>query len=125
MIKNLFFFNLSPFPLTVFTENQSLYFEYFTMLSSPSVWLCIILCLIAAIIPDVCLRVIENIKETRSFDKLKDSINETTRVKTRTNESSLFKIRKMSSSLTRDHSLNSLKRENKIVSHQVTGLKSF
>jgi hypothetical protein len=124
MIKT-YFFNLSPFPLTVFTENQSLYFEYFTMLSSPSVWLCIILCLIAAIIPDVCLRVIENIKETRSFDKLKDSINETIRVKTRTNESSLFKIRKMSSSLTRDHSLNSFKRENKIVSHQVTGLKSF
>ena len=124
MIKT-YFFNLSPFPLTVFTEHQSLYFEYFTMLSSPSVWLCIILCLIAAIIPDVCLRVIENIKETRSFDKLKDSINETIRVKTRTNESSLFKIRKMSSSLTRDHSLNSFKRENKIVSHQVTGLKSF
>jgi hypothetical protein len=94
------------------------------MLSSPSVWLCIVLCIIAAIIPDICLRVIENIKETRSFDKLKELCNETTRVNTNSNKS-LFKIRKMSSSLTQDHSLNSFKRENKILSHQVTGLKSF
>lgn len=53
-----------------FTENQSLYWIYYTLLSSLSVWLCIVGCLVAAIIPDVLLKAIDNLKYAEKIKKL-------------------------------------------------------
>jgi hypothetical protein len=49
------------------------------MLSSSSVWFCIILTVTAAIIPDIAQVAIENVRETLSFNKLKDICNEAAR----------------------------------------------
>lgn len=88
------------------------------MLSSSSVWFCIILTVTAAIIPDIVQVVIENIRETLSFNKLKDLCNEAARPVSEIFDDSLHKsdihLKERLASLSDLHnSSRFLKRKNK------------
>lgn len=63
-----------PSPITTFTEDQALYFAFYTLFSSGSVWFSIFLAIVTATIPDFLIIVIENLKETELFKKLKHDI---------------------------------------------------
>lgn len=52
-----------PFPFTLFTENQALYFGIFMLFSSGSIWFTIILSSIMSILPDLVLIIFENLVE--------------------------------------------------------------
>lgn len=52
-----------PTFLTSITDSQSLYWVYFELLSSASVWLCIILTVVTALIPDLVMKAIENMQD--------------------------------------------------------------
>jgi hypothetical protein len=56
--------------MTIFTEQQSIYFSYFVLLSSASVWFFILLGLVVAMTPDIIIRVLENLFEEISLRKL-------------------------------------------------------
>lgn len=56
--------------MTLFTEDQALYFGIFTLFSSGSIWFTIFLSSILAILPDLVLLIIENIVEKVQVDKL-------------------------------------------------------
>ena len=76
----LFFYNLwkniRPYPLTVFTEDQTLYFSYLTLLSSPTMWLLIFLSIVTSLIPDFAFKLIENMNEAKKIAKLQKQQNE-------------------------------------------------
>lgn len=50
------------------TEDQSLYFAFFDLLSQPSVWFCIVVSVIAALLPDIIVKTIENITERKKLN---------------------------------------------------------
>ena len=52
-------------PFTSFTEDQTLYYSFFVLLSSASVWLSIFLAVVTAILPDLCLSLLEDLYEQR------------------------------------------------------------
>jgi len=68
------FFIFRPLFLYSITENQNLYWNYFTLLSSPNVWFCIIVSTVASILPDICLKVIENLKRKRKYTTILNKI---------------------------------------------------
>ena len=59
------------YPFTVLTEEQSLFWTYYTILSYPSVWISLLFTSIVAIIPDIVLKVNENFEQTRRASKTK------------------------------------------------------
>jgi hypothetical protein len=63
---NLLIFS-RPYPLTSITEEQSTFWIYFHMLSNISVWFLIFVSIIAALLPDMCLAVLNNFLEKRRF----------------------------------------------------------
>jgi hypothetical protein len=67
---SMYFIKIRFVPLTILTEDQSLYFTYYVLLSSATVWLTILLASVIAIIPDIILSVIEDVRENRLFEKL-------------------------------------------------------
>jgi hypothetical protein len=50
------------------TEDQSLYFAFFDLLSQPSVWFCILVCVMAALLPDIIIKTIENTIERKKLN---------------------------------------------------------
>ncbi|RNA08274.1 putative phospholipid-transporting ATPase IF isoform X1, partial [Brachionus plicatilis] len=58
LIPNAF---IMPFPFTTLTEEQSLYWALFSILSYPSVWLCFLVSSSIAMIPDIILHLFENV----------------------------------------------------------------
>ena len=62
--------------MTVFTEDQSLYFSYLTLFSSPSMWFLMLLSIVVCVVPDLAIRLIENLNETRKISKLQKQQNE-------------------------------------------------
>ncbi|CAF0782460.1 unnamed protein product [Brachionus calyciflorus] len=60
-----------PYPLTAFTENQSLYWVFYKILSYPSIWLCIFLSSSIALIPDILIHIFENV-----FEEYKEKLND-------------------------------------------------
>ena len=50
----------SPYPVTILTEEQSLYWSFYTILSKPSVWFCFLVSSVAALAPDLCYKIITN-----------------------------------------------------------------
>jgi hypothetical protein len=55
----------------MFTENQALYFVYFTAFSSASVWFSMLWCIVVAIIPDILLSVLEHLNEEKKLINFK------------------------------------------------------
>jgi hypothetical protein len=45
------------------TEDQTLFFQFYVLLSSPIVWMIIFLCVVTALIPDIILKVYDKIRE--------------------------------------------------------------
>ena len=58
--------------MTSITDNQDLYWVFFTMFSQVTVWFCIILACVASIAPDVVLKVIETFIERKKINKLNE-----------------------------------------------------
>lgn len=56
--------------MLVFANQQSVYFAYFVLLSSASVWFFIALAVVIAMTPDLILRVLENLAEERKLNLL-------------------------------------------------------
>ena len=52
---------IMPYPLTVLTEEQSLYWLFFRLFSYPTVWACLVVGLFAALLPDLCYKVAEGL----------------------------------------------------------------
>ena len=57
--------------LSVFTEEQSIYWIYFELYSRPIIWLAIFFGIVLSLLPDICLKVIENILIFTKIEKLK------------------------------------------------------
>ena len=57
--------------MTAITDNQSLYFVFFDMFSHASVWMCIIVATMAALLPDIISKVLENMHERNYVNKIK------------------------------------------------------
>lgn len=53
------------------TDNQNLFWNYYTLLSSPSVLLNLIVCTVTAILPDLILKVKENSNVEKLTEKLR------------------------------------------------------
>ena len=51
------------------TEGQNYYWIFYKIFSRISFWLCMLLSLVASIIPDVCIKVIENLNAERNKTK--------------------------------------------------------
>ena len=62
--------------MTVFTEDQTLYFSYLTLLSSPTMWLLIFLSIATSLLPDFAFKLIENMNEAKKIAKLQKQQNE-------------------------------------------------
>lgn len=56
--------------MTLFTDDQSLYFVFFVMFSSWRVWFLMLLSIVLALTPDILLRVLENIRRDYKFVEL-------------------------------------------------------
>ena len=54
-----------------FTDEQSLYFIYFVLFTSGSVWLLLLLASITGVIPDFAIKLIDHVRETEKIKKLK------------------------------------------------------
>jgi phospholipid-translocating ATPase len=118
LIVNAF---IMPFPLTLFTDDQSLFFSFFYVFSNPTQWLVILLSVVAAITPDLAIRLIENYMEKSEIEKLekasKDLENKTRNYKfldsflffnrnlKRSNSSSIFEMISLNKRM-RDGQLN-------------------
>jgi len=50
-----------PYPITVLTEEQSLYWLFYRLFSYPTVWACLAVGLCAALLPDLCFKVIQGL----------------------------------------------------------------
>lgn len=61
-----------PFPLTVFTDDQNLYYSVFTLFSSASFWFTTALAAMIAVFPDLILGVLDRIREQRLFTRLEN-----------------------------------------------------
>ena len=58
--------------MTAFTDDQSLYWVFYRVLSLPTTWLCFGLTAITALIPDICYKAIENmVYELKQITKRK------------------------------------------------------
>jgi len=57
--------------LSSFTDYQSLYWAYYNLLANASVWFCLLLSIVTAILPDFILKVSENLKDTERIRKLR------------------------------------------------------
>ncbi len=62
---NLFY---SPFPLTLITEDQTLYYVFYVLLSSPNVWVTIIICVVISLVPDLIIKVYDKIRENQIIE---------------------------------------------------------
>lgn len=60
----------SPSPVTVITEDQSLYWVFYDLCTSAQFWFLILVTLIAAILPDLALYTLDNYEKKR--DRIKD-----------------------------------------------------
>ena len=107
----------------MFTENQSLHYEYFTLFRSASVWFAIFLAIVIAITPDLLISVYEQTSESQAFLKLKDKCEETMQVysvqKKRSSQMSLNLT-----SLNQPSESSFLKKKNKIFSFQKKEIKT-
>ncbi len=56
---------------TSFTDGQSLYFIYFVLFTSASAWLIMLLASTTAIIPDLAIKLVDNVRESEKIKKLK------------------------------------------------------
>jgi magnesium-transporting ATPase (P-type) len=52
-----------PYPFTVLTEDQSLYWLFYRLFGYPSVWLCLAVGCCAALLPDMCYKVGEGLMQ--------------------------------------------------------------
>ena len=57
--------------MSSFTDYQSLYWAYYNLLANASVWFCLLLSIVTAILPDFILKVSENLKDTERIRKLR------------------------------------------------------
>jgi hypothetical protein len=57
--------------LSTITDDQSIYWVYYDMLSTGTVWLTLILNVVAALIPDLVIIVVENLRDTQKINKHK------------------------------------------------------
>ena len=60
-----------PSALTTFTDYQSLYWIYFNLFSNGPVWFLLFLEVFAAILPDIIIKVLENVRDTELIRKEK------------------------------------------------------
>ena len=63
----------SPAFFTDFTDNQSMFYVLFMLFTSGPAWFCIILATVVSLIPDICLKVLENFIENQKLKKLKEN----------------------------------------------------
>lgn len=63
-ISNTF---ISVFPFVLFTEYQNLYWQSYQVLSSPQIWLLIILAVVFSLIPDIIIKVSEDMDLSKSL----------------------------------------------------------
>jgi hypothetical protein len=57
--------------LSSITDDQSIYWVYYDMLSTGTVWLTLLLNVVAALIPDLVIIVVENLRDTKKINKHK------------------------------------------------------
>lgn len=68
--------------MSSFTDYQSLYWAYYNLLANASVWFCLLLSIVTAILPDFILKVSENLKDTERIRKLRLGEQETVKFNT-------------------------------------------
>lgn len=65
-----------PYPVSSLTDEQNLYWIFYDMFSSVSIWLLIFLCIVTALVPDVLFILYENFSQNRMTrdNKLENTI---------------------------------------------------
>ncbi len=55
--------------MTVFTEEQNFYWIFYQIFSYPITWFCFLITAVVAIIPDLIIKIIENLREELEIRK--------------------------------------------------------
>lgn len=98
--KILFIFFKRPDFLTIFTNQQSIYFAFFVLFSTGSVWFFIVISVSIAMWPDLVIRVLENLAEELKLRQIIDEFERRMSAVPSRTESTTSNARRRSSRLT-------------------------
>jgi hypothetical protein len=80
---------IMPFPLSIFTNEQSYYFIYYKLFTSGTFWFCNFLTVLLGILPDIVLKIIENLHEKRFCERLSRETKQSLQTKSKEQDSKI------------------------------------
>ena len=110
-----------PSLLYTFTDQQSLYWVYFNLLSSATVWLTLLFSVLTAIVPDLVIKAAENLRDSEKIKKIKQKEKENA---VRFNDTNINRINTNDSSKINDDSQAIQQKEQNLESENTKKKKS-